>query len=130
MSFAIFIVAFAGVFVVISIVGVAIWAPARQADRRAEAQLWPTTEATVQGSEMRMVSRYESLPSFIFSYPVGEEYYSGWFTLSAEGERADALLKELDNKKFAIRYDPKDPSKFCISDEVIEGCTVQDQGKV
>ena len=91
---------------------------------------WPTTEATVQGSEMRPNGRYDQLPSFIFSYAVGEEYYSGWFALSAHADRADTLLKEMINKKVIVRYDPNQPSKFYVSGNAVEGCEVKDQGEV
>ena len=86
---------------------------------------WPTTEGTVRGSGMAAVSRYDQLPWFDFSYVVDGEYYSGTFMLDAEGDRANSLLREIDDKNFKIRYDPTRPSKFYIADETIDGCEVK-----
>jgi hypothetical protein len=74
---------------------------------------------------MTAVSRYEQLPWFDFSYVVEGEYYSGTFMLSVDGDRADTLLRELDEKKFEVRYDPARPAKFYITQERIEGCEVK-----
>jgi len=74
---------------------------------------------------MAKVGRYAELPSFDFSYVVDGEYYSGTFMLSATGERADTLMKELDGKEFEVSYDPTRPSRFYITEELIQGCEVK-----
>jgi Protein of unknown function (DUF3592)/Mu transposase, C-terminal len=126
----IFVVSLIGLLGIGAIVVTALWIPNWRSRLEDEAKLWPMTEATVQGSEMRANGRYDQLPSFIFSYAVGGEYYSGWFALSAHGDRADTLLKEMIDKKVVVRYDPNQPSKFYVSDETIDGCEVKNQGEV
>jgi hypothetical protein len=79
---------------------------------------------------MRLLSRYDQFPCFTFSYAVGEEYYSGSFALSAEGDQADTLLREMIDKKVAVQYDPNHPSKFYISDKTLQGCEVKCRGGV
>lgn len=86
---------------------------------------WPTTEGTVRGSGMAAVSRYNQLPWFDFSYVVNGEYYSGTFFLVASRDRADTLLREMDDKTFEVRYDATRPSKFYIAVDTIEGCEVK-----
>ncbi len=72
-----------------------------------------------------MAGRYTRLPWFDFSYVVDGEYYSGTFMLSAQGDRANTLLKEMDGCKFGVCYDPTRPSRFWIAEETIEGCEVK-----
>ena len=86
---------------------------------------WPTTEGTVRGSGIAAVSRYAQLPWFDFSYVVDGEYYSGTFMLSADRERANVLVREMDEKKFQLSYDPSRPSRFYIMQQTIEGCEVK-----
>jgi hypothetical protein len=86
---------------------------------------WLTTDGTVRGSAIAAVSRYAQLPWFDFSYVVDGEYYSGTFMLSANRERADELLREMDQKRFQLSYDPARPSKFYITEQTIKGCEVK-----
>lgn len=74
---------------------------------------------------MAAASRYSELPWFDFSYVVDGEYYSGTFMLAADRERAETLLREMDEKSFQLSYDPTLPSKFYIMQQTIEGCEVK-----
>ncbi|HEY2472299.1 MAG TPA: hypothetical protein VGI45_31220 [Terracidiphilus sp.] len=89
------------------------------------AESWPTTEGTVRGTGMAAVSRHDQLPWFDFSYVVDGEHYSGTFMLAADRDRANTLLREMDEKKFTLRYDPTQPSRFYVVDNAIEGCEVK-----
>lgn len=130
MNFPLFVVVFVGLFTFAAVLGAAFLIPARRAKLANEAQSWPTTTATVRGSEIRAWSRYDSFPTFIFSYAVGEEYYSGCVALSTDTDRVNTLLREMDGKTFDVRYDPIQPSRFYVSDRTIEGCEVKYQGNV
>ena len=71
---------------------------------------------------MEMVERIghlrEELPFFTFSYVVENEYYSGRFGLRVPEDRASTLIREWINTKITVRYDPKRPSVFSLSDEM------------
>ena len=100
----------------------------RTAARDSRARYWPSTEATIQSAGIESIGtgRYRvELPCFAFSYVVDGECYSGRFALEAKGDRADALVKELLNKKLTMQYNPKVPSSYFITDEWIEGCDVR-----
>jgi hypothetical protein len=96
--------------------------------RVTKAKGWPKTEATIQSGGIDIVAqrRYISvvLPCFAFSYVVDGEYFSGRFALSATGDQADDLIKEMIDRRFIVNYDPEKPSTFYIPDEFIEGCEV------
>ena len=98
-----------------------------KAKRVGEAKNWPSTEATVQSAAMENVGSNRNpvdLPCFAFSYSVEGEYYSGRFSLSAKGDRADTLIKAMIDRKLIVQYDPKQPSSYFIPDEIIEDCDV------
>jgi len=50
-----------------------------------------------------------------FSYVVNEDYYSGVATISRSFSTGDSKLSELVDKKFQVRYDPRKPDKFDLS---------------
>jgi hypothetical protein len=109
-----------------AVAAIAAW-PVWNARRAAQARNWPSTEATIQLAKIEAVrnGRFsEDLPCFAFSYVVDGEYYSGRFALSAKGDRADALIKEMVGKKLTVRYNPKRPASYFIPDDAIEGCEV------
>ncbi len=95
-----------------------------------EAADWPTTEATIQQTEFReFTSNSKSEPAhlypcFEFYYVVNGEYYSGRFGLAVEGEMADGLIREMNNRKFTVGYKPAQPSEFYIPDEMMDGYEV------
>ncbi|HKF49795.1 MAG TPA: hypothetical protein VKB38_20710 [Terracidiphilus sp.] len=118
-------------YLLISAVFVAVVISAAAWNRRAhkeieEAADWPTTEATVQQTEVqefivnnrRDVHEY---PCFTFSYVVNDDYYSGVFGLAVEGEPADRLRREMIDKKFALNYKPTEPAEYYIADEMMDG---------
>ena len=103
----------------------AVWAVLRSKLSKAE-EGWPSTEATIQSAAIENHGgRYAlDLPCFAFSYLANGEYYAGRFSLSANGDRADELTREMIGRKVAVRFDPKKPARHCIFDEMIEGCEV------
>lgn len=123
-------VSLTGGLAISAVIGVALWIPIRRSKLEEEAKAWPTTSARGQDGEMRLLSRYDQFPCFTLSYVVNGEYYTGSFALSAEGDRADTLLRELIDKNVASRYDPNHPSKFYVSDKIVQGCEVKCPGGV
>jgi hypothetical protein len=99
----------------------------RKTRKETAARSWPAAEATIQTAGIEPVSMgrgYSDLPCFAFSYVVKQEYYSGRFALSAKGNRADELLRNLAGRKLTIHFDPRRPSSFFIPDRSIEDCEV------
>jgi len=85
------------------------------ADNPAE---WPEAEATIQTVRRVRVGsgRYISaLDVADFSYVVNNEYQSGSATVSRSFSTGDSQLSELVNKKFQVRYDPRKPDKYDVS---------------
>ena len=86
------------------------------------ARTWPTTEATIQSGEMEVVmadrGMRAKLPVFAFSYKVGGEYYSGRFSIAYCADN-DALIKEMNNRKFQVHYNPVKPSVFFVPDDLV-----------
>jgi hypothetical protein len=115
-----------GVFGLTALIGSAVWIISSRSKLSAEARAWPTTEARIQNASTTVLGRYSGpIPCFSFSYVVDGEYYSGSFGLSADGDRADTLARELIDKKILVSYDPDKPSKFYVPEETIEGCEVK-----
>jgi len=91
------------------------------------ARNWPAADATVRSAEIERVGSGRNaadLPCFEFSYAVKGQDYSGRFALRATGERADSLMRQMLDKKMAIRYDPKMPRGWYIPVDTIGGCEV------
>jgi hypothetical protein len=84
---------------------------------------WPTTEATIQSVGRAISSGRGSYPIDVgdFSYVVNDEYYSGRATISRSFSAGDSKPKDLVDKKFNIRYDPRKPEKFDLSESDVEG---------
>jgi hypothetical protein len=105
------------------VAALSIWA-ALKSKHAEEAESWPSTVATIQSAAIENHGgRYAlDLPCFAFSYVVNGEYYSGRFSLSANGDRADELLREMIGRKIAVQFNPKKPARHSMPDERIEGC--------
>ncbi|MGP8269381.1 MAG: DUF3592 domain-containing protein [Terracidiphilus sp.] len=115
------------VILCLSIGGVLVVPIVRRARREVAAKNWPSTEAIIQSGRIEELSYgrgSEELPVFEFSYVVDGTYQSGRFSLWAKGDSADALVKEIVEKKMTVKYDPERPSSYYLPDEYIEGCPV------
>jgi hypothetical protein len=91
------------------------------------ARKWPAADATIHSAEMDRVGfgrNAADLPCFEFSYAVRGQDYSGRFALKATGERAGELMRQMVQKKMAIRYDPRMPRGWYIPVDTIGGCEV------
>src|SRR5262245_59970938 len=87
----------------------------RQMDKKVASTIdWLETEATIQSTNVEKVDRYTFYPSFVFSYSVLHEYFSGKCFLKVDADQADQLRQTLLGQKFALQYDPKDPSAWYI----------------
>ncbi|HEY1766833.1 MAG TPA: hypothetical protein VGG26_04230 [Terracidiphilus sp.] len=78
---------------------------------------WPETEATLQIIRRVIGSGRGSDPFDVgdFSYVVNNEYYSGAATISRSFSTDDSQPKDLIDKKFQVRYDPRKPEKYDVS---------------
>jgi hypothetical protein len=107
----------------------AIWSY-RNARLLEEAADWPTTEATIQQTELQEFNAtsksdvVHSYPCLMFTYIVNGEYYSGTFGLAVEGEKADRMIEEWANKKLTVSYRPAKTSEYYVPDELMEGYEV------
>ena len=70
--------------------------------------------------------RYSSrtLPCFAFTYVVKGDYYSGRFSLEADGQRAEELTRELVERKLNLLYDPGNPDSWFIPIRTFAGFTL------
>ena len=91
-----------------------------------ESKHWPSTEATIQTAEIETVTTSRSgatrLPCFAFTYQVGQEVYSGRFSLEAWGEEAERLIVTLINKKLTVQFHPGKSQVWHIPLEMYAGC--------
>ena len=112
----IFLVAVAG------LIGRIVWLR----KRARTAQIWPTTDATIQSGEQFISSGRGGviILSFTFSYVVDAEYYSGRFELIPESGSADGVLSRVKDRKVRIHYDPAKPATYYISEKQMENCDV------
>jgi hypothetical protein len=78
---------------------------------------WPVTEATIQSVGKVIGSGRGSYPLDVgdFSYVVNDEYHSGRATISRSFSTGDSQPKDLVDKKFQVRYDPRKPEKYDVS---------------
>jgi Protein of unknown function (DUF3592) len=84
---------------------------------------WPVTEATIQSVGKVIGSGRGSYPLDVgdFSYVVKDEYYSGRAMISRSFSTGDSQPRDLINKKFQVRYDPRKPEKFDLSQSDVAG---------
>lgn len=83
---------------------------------------WPVTEATIQSVGKVIGSGRSSCPLDVgdFSYVVNEDYYSGRATISPSFSTHDRQPADLVNKKFQLRYNPRKPDKYDLSESDVE----------
>jgi hypothetical protein len=96
----------------------------------AKAIRWPMSEATIESGVMEVVERTRygtvELPVFSFSYRVGTEYFGGRFALRPYlTDPGPSLIERMIGRKSTVHYDPKDPATWFLPDEIVEGCTVE-----
>ncbi len=123
MSVTALVVLIVGICAALALLAVSV----RTARRAAAAKSWPQVEATIESAKIADVAsgRYKiMLPCFDFTYTVAEHDYPGRFSLTANGERAEDLVKAMPGRKLIIRYDPEKPGSYYLPDERIEGCEV------
>jgi uncharacterized protein DUF3592 len=84
---------------------------------------WPATEATIQSVGKVIGSGRGSYPLDVgdFSYVVKDEYYSGRAMISRSFSTGDSQPRDLIDKKFQVRYDPRKPEKYEVSQSEVEG---------
>ena len=85
---------------------------------------WLETEATIQsvGKMVEGSGRYScQVDVGDFTYIVNDEYYSGRATISSSFSTGDSQLRDLVNKKFQVRYDPRKPEKYNVSQSDVGG---------
>ena len=95
----------------------------RRAASEESAENWPTTEATIQSVGKAIGEGKGSYPIDVgdFSYVVDGDYYSGRATISRAFSAGDGRPKDLVNKKFQLRYNPRKPDKFDLSIADVSG---------
>lgn len=84
---------------------------------------WPVTEATIQSVGKVIGSGRGSYPLDVgdFSYVVNDEYYSGRAMISRSFSTGDSQPRDLVNKKFKVRYNPRKPDKYDVSQADVGG---------
>lgn len=99
-----------------------VWLVRRNA-HSIEPQTWSFTEATIQSLSKVIGSGRGSEPLDVgdFSYVVNEEYYSGRAMISSSFSTGDSQPRDLVGKKFQVRYDPRNPDKYDVSQSDVEG---------
>ena len=100
----------------------AIWLY-RRAMPKENTDSWPVTEATIQSVGKVIATGRGSYPLDVgdFYYVVNGEYYSGRARISRSFSTGDSQPKDLVNKNFQVRYDPRKPDKYDVSQADAEG---------
>lgn len=99
--------------------------------RRAEsAKKWPRTQATIESGAYEEYSLGRggkaTLPTFAFSYKVGEEFYGGRFALLPYiTDPPPSIVEKLIGQTLEISYEPGRPQNSFIPNDLIEGCKVE-----
>lgn len=96
----------------------------RRATHQENTDSWLMTEATIQSVGKVIGSGRGSYPFYVgdFSYVVNDEYYSGRATISRSfSASGDIQPRDLVNKKFQVRYNPRKPEKYDLSQADIGG---------
>jgi hypothetical protein len=99
-----------------------VWLYLRTAPRE-NTDKWPVTEATIHSVNKVIGSGRDSYPFDVgdFSYVVDDENYSGRATISRTFTTGDSQPKDLVDKKFQVRYNPRKPDKFDLSQADVGG---------
>ena len=110
--------------IVVVLIGVVFWMgkyESRVDKQVADTADWLETEATIQDAVVERVDRYNSYPSFAFSYTVRGDYFSGRFFLRADSDQSADLIKALLHRKLPVQYDSNNPSKWYIAEATVDG---------
>jgi hypothetical protein len=91
---------------------------------------WPKIWATIHSADMEVMELDRRtdilLPCFTFSYVVANKEYSGRFSLFTNGEEeGQSMARQLIDRKFEIRYNPKRPSTWYILEKKMNGYEVE-----
>jgi hypothetical protein len=99
-----------------------LWRVRRQAPADNPAN-WPVAEATIQSIGKVIGTGRGSYPQDVgdFSYVVNDDYYSGRATISRSFSTHQSQVEDLVNKKFQVRYNPRKPEKFDLSQSDVGG---------
>ncbi len=66
------------------------------------------------------------LPCFTFSYAVADKEFSGRFSLFTNGqEEGESVARQMIERRFEIRYNPKRPWTWYIPDKKMAGYEVE-----
>ncbi len=89
----------------------------RRAAPKENTDNWPVTEATIQSVGKVIGTGRGSYPLDVgdFTYVVNGEYYSGRARISRSFSTGDSQPKDLVNKKFQVRYNPRQPHNYDVS---------------
>ena len=99
-----------------AVASLVVWLRRRAAPQE-NTDSWPVTEATIQSVNKVIGSGRGSYPIDVadFSYVVKDEYYSGRATISRSFSTGDSRSRDLVDKKFQVRYNPRKPDKYDLS---------------
>jgi hypothetical protein len=117
---------FAVLALIVALAATMLWWWRKQERIVETAREWPVTEAIVQSGSLESATEGRVvLPAFAFAYHVGEEYYSGRFSLASYSRDPETIIQQMVGRKLQIHYDPSRPEIWFIADERIEGCKVE-----
>jgi len=98
-----------------ALASIAVWLTRRAAPRE-KTDNWPVAQATIQSVGKAIGNGRGSYPLDVgdFTYVVNDEYYSGRVRISRSFSTGDSQPKDLINKKFQVRYNPRKPDQYDI----------------
>ncbi len=81
---------------------------------------WPTTEATIQSSEVHKHGVWSYWAEVAYTYHVGEYRLGHYVRHFRKEEQADDFVRQLKDRRIQVRFDEADPDKSVILDRDIE----------
>ncbi|MGA7242159.1 MAG: hypothetical protein WBX19_03200 [Terracidiphilus sp.] len=93
-------------------------------------KFWPKTWATIHSAHTEVMELDRKtdimLPCFTFSYAVADKEFSGRFSLFTNGqEEGESVARQMIERRFEIRYNPKRPWTWYIPDKKMAGYEVE-----